>query len=360
MVRKWFKETHWPLVIAMTALSVIGIIFIHSASYRDAGEYEVKQLVWASIGFAVFFLVPLVGYRRLLSMSYLLYVISLGLLMWVMMAGVTRHGAKLWVGIGPFVIQPSEFAKVATIMTLANFLGSHSTWEKRNRIVIIALVLTLIPQMMIAKQPDFGSSVLFLPLIVVMLFIWGIRYRYIIGAALMGVAAVPVLWSVLKSYQKKRILVFLNPNLDPLGAGYTALQSKIAVGSGGVFGKGLLKGTQSQLDFVPEHHTDFIFCVIGEEWGYLGSLLLLFCYAALFNAIFQVITHTTDLRAKLLAAGIMTVLFSQVMINMGMSIGLLPITGITLPLISYGGSSFISTALALGLVLSIYKERSIF
>ncbi|HTL47433.1 MAG TPA: rod shape-determining protein RodA [Verrucomicrobiae bacterium] len=360
MVRKWLKDTNWSLVVAMTALSIIGIIFIRSASYRDPAEYDVKQMVWASAGLVVFFLVPFVGYRRLLSVSYLLYVISLVLLVWVMVAGHTRLGAQRWIGIGPIIIQPSEFAKIATIMTLANFLGSHHSWEKKNSIILIALVLAFVPQILIMRQPDLGSSLLFVPMVIVLLFLWGIPYRYMIGAAVLGLSAVPILWSILKEYQKKRILVFLNPNLDPLGAGYTALQSKIAVGSGGLFGKGLLHGTQSQLQFVPEHHTDFIFCVLGEEWGYLGAALLLFCYAALFNAIFEVIGQTTDQRAKLLAAGILTVLFSQVMINVGMSIGLLPITGLTLPLISYGGSSFIMTALALGLVLSIHKERSIF
>ena len=170
----------------------------------------------------------------------------------------------------------------------------------------------------------------------------------------------PFFWQLLKDYQKQRILVFLNPSRDPLGSGYTAIQAKIAVGSGGLFGKGYLQGSQSQLQFIPEHHTDFIFCVIGEEWGFIGALLLLVLYGTLFKSAFDIMSQTTDPKAKLLITGILAVMFSQVFINIGMSFGLMPITGLTLPLISYGGSSLVATSVALGLVLSVYRERSIF
>ena len=360
MFRKWSRGFHPSLVFSMAGLSAIGVLFIYSASYHDPGHYAVKQTFWAAGGFAVFFLIPFVGYRKLLSVSYLLYVISLVLLVWTLIGGHIRYGAQRWIGLGPLMLQPSELAKLATIMTLANFLGSHNSWEKDHRIALMAILLAVCPLILIMKQPDLGTALLFLPMLITLLFLWGLRYRYLIGAFLGALGAAPVFWSFLKEYQKKRILVFLNPNSDPLGAGYTALQSKIAVGAGGFWGKGFLQGTQSQLKFVPEHHTDFIFCVIGEEWGYLGTALLLFTYGALFNSIFQILEQTTDFRARLLASGILAILFSQVMINLGMSIGLLPITGLPLPLISYGGSSFLTTALSLGLVASIYKERSIF
>jgi len=191
-------------------------------------------------------------------------------------------------------------------------------------------------------------------------FMWGLRYRYFITAFLSLAVTAPFLWTLLKTYQKKRILVFLDPTMDPLGAGYTAIQSKIAVGSGGLLGKGYLAGTQTQLQFVPEHHTDFIFCVFGEEWGFMGAILLLGLYWLLFSSAFKIISATTDQKARLLGSGIMAMLFVQVFVNIGMTIGLMPITGITLPLVSYGGSSMISTAIALGLILSIYRERSIF
>lgn len=360
MARRWLRDTHWQLVTSMFALMGMGILFIYSASNQAPVNYEMRQLFWVGFGLIMFLAVTLLGYRTFLSLSYLIYLISILLLIWVMIAGHTRLGAQRWISLGPVVIQPSEFAKLATVLTLAHFLGSHNPWEKENRIILTALALAAVPLFLIMKQPDLGTSLLFIPMIGIILFMWGIRYRYVFLAALTGLVTAPVLWHFLKAYQKKRILVFLNPNLDPLGAGYTALQSRIAVGSGGLLGKGYLAGTQSQLNFVPEHHTDFIFCVIGEEWGYWGSLLLIVLYGMLFRAIFQVIRHTTDLRARLLGSGLLALLFSQVFINIGMSIGLMPITGLTLPLVSYGGSSFLATSIALGLILSIHRERSIF
>jgi rod shape determining protein RodA len=226
--------------------------------------------------------------------------------------------------------------------------------------VSIALLLLAVPLVLIIKQPDLGTALLFIPMSVVMLFLWGVRKRFLVASFSALALAAPLAWGFLKSYQKKRLMVFFNPNLDPLGSGYTALQSKIAVGSGGFWGKGYLGGTQTQLHFVPEHHTDFIFCVIGEELGFLGGLLVLCLYGFLFHSIFLVMQHTTDVKAKMLCGGVLALIFSHVMINIGMTIGLMPIAGVPLPLISYGGSSFIMTCMCLGLVLSVYKERSIF
>ncbi|MBI3306788.1 MAG: rod shape-determining protein RodA [Candidatus Omnitrophica bacterium] len=360
MLKRWLKDIHWPLFFAMGGLVVVGSAFIYSAAYHDSGSYETKQLFWVMVALVIFFAMAFLGYRSLLGMSYLLYVLAIICLVVVLVLGEARLGAQRWLRLGPIAFQPSEFAKLATILALANFLGSNNRWEKEGRIFLAAAAIALVPFILIVKQPDLGTSLMFIPMMIAMLFIWGLRYRYFIFTALTGLVAAPLMWGVLKEYQRKRILVFLDPDRDPLGSGYTAIQSKIAVGSGGLFGKGYMAGTQSQLQFVPEHHTDFIFCVIGEEWGFAGALLLLVLYGLLFRAAFQVVEHTTDMKAKLLVAGIAAVVFSQVFINIGMSIGLMPITGITLPLVSYGGSSLVMTAIALGLVLSIYKERSIF
>jgi rod shape determining protein RodA len=357
---KWLKDIHWPLMFSIAGLALVGILFVYSASHYEAEDYMTKQVFWVLFGFAALFIAAFIGYRTFLGTASLFYCFSILLLIWVMVAGETRLGAQRWIHLGPLALQPSEFAKLATVMALANFLGSHYSWEKEKRTILAALGIAFLPLLLIVKQPDLGSALLFIPMVMVLLFLWGIRYRYLILMFVGGVVTAPLLWTFLKEYQKKRLLVFLNPNLDPLGAGYTAIQSRIAVGSGGLFGKGYLAGTQSQLQFVPEHHTDFIFCVIGEEWGYAGCLLLLVLFGFLFRAVFQVLQHTTDIKAKLLAAGILAMIFSQMFINIGMSFGLMPITGITLPLISYGGSSFVATCVALGLVLSIYKERSIF
>lgn len=360
MLKRWLKDIHWPLFFAMAGLVVIGSAFIYSAAYHDSGFYETKQLFWVIVAVAVFFSTAFFGYRPLLGMSYLLYALAIISLVLVLLLGDSHLGAQRWVSLGPIAFQPSEFAKLATILALANFLGSYNRWEKEGRIFLAASVMALLPFVLIVKQPDLGTSLIFIPMLIAMLLIWGLRYHYFIFAALTGLIGAPPMWGFLKDYQRKRILVFLDPGRDPLGAGYTAIQSKIAVGSGGLFGKGYMAGTQSQLQFVPEHHTDFIFCVIGEEWGFAGALLLLILYGLLFRAAFQVVEHTTDIKAKLLVAGIAAVIFSQLFINIGMTIGLMPITGITLPLISYGGSSLVVTAIALGLILSVYKERSIF
>ncbi len=360
MLRKWLKDIHWPLIVAAAGLVVIGTLFIYSAAYHDSGNYEDKQLFWVGVCIVILFFMPVLGYRTFLSVSYLFYVFSIAMLVAVLLFGKVRLGAQRWFVLGPLVIQPSEFAKLATALALANFLGSNSPIERKSRTIAIAVLMVLTPFFLIAKQPDLGSAIMFLPLGAVLLFLWGIPYRIFIIAGISLLVAAPLGWQFLKAYQRKRILVFLNPNLDPLGAGYTAVQSKIAVGSGGLFGKGYMAGTQSQLQFVPEHHTDFIFCVIGEEWGYAGALLVLSLYALLFRSAFQVMDGTTDIKAKLLIAGLVSIIFTQVFINMGMSFGLMPITGITLPFISYGGSSLLATTVGLGLILSIYKERSIF
>ena len=360
MLRKWFKDIHWPLIVAAAGLMIVGTLFIYSAAYHDSGNYEDKQVFWVGACMILLFFIPVLGYRTFLSVSYLFYIFSIAMLVAVLLFGKARLGAKRWFVVGPIVIQPSEFAKLATILALANFLGANSPIERKFRTVFIALLMVLVPFLLIAKQPDLGSAIIFLPLGAILLFLWGIPYRVFMIAGISLLAAAPLAWEFLKEYQRKRILVFLNPNLDPLGAGYTAVQSKIAVGSGGLFGKGYMAGTQSQLQFVPEHHTDFIFCVIGEEWGYAGAVLVLSLYALLFRSAFQVMEGTTDIKAKLLIAGLASILFTQVFINIGMSFGLMPITGITLPFISYGGSSLLATTLGLGLILSIYKERSIF
>lgn len=360
MFQKWLKQTHWPLVFAAAGLFLIGTLFVYSAAYHDSGHYLTKHFFWVFVGFLVLFSIPFLGYRSFLSVSYLLYVISILLLLAVDILGEARLGARRWLNIGPLAIQPSEFAKLCTVLAVANFLGSNHSWEKKPGIILGAMGMTLIPFLLILKQPDLGSASMLIPMILAMLFLWGISWKIIAFTGVCGGVAAPLMWEFLKPYQKKRIMVFLNPNLDPLGSGYTAVQSKIAVGSGGLLGKGFLAGTQSQLQFVPEHHTDFIFCVLGEEWGFVGALLLLGLYGLLFHSAFQVMENTTDIKAKLLIAGILSVIFFQLLINIGMTFGIFPITGITLPFISYGGSSFVALAIALGLILSVYKERSIF
>lgn len=360
IVPKYLKEIHWPIVILTLLLAFVGIVAIYSASFRQSGDYATKQLFWTLVALGVFLGALWMGYRVFLNLANSIYVVTIGLLIWVLFFAPAISGAHSWIKIGPLQIQPSEFAKIATIMVLANFLAARSPLIHQKRNLMLGFFLVALPTLLVLKQPDLGSALVFPPVLLAMIFYWGVRIRYLVILFLLSLASLPIIWSNLKPYQQKRILVFINPSIDPIGASYTAIQSKIAVGSGGLLGKGWLQGTQTQLDFVPEHHTDFIFCVLAEEFGFLGVLAVILLFVLLIRSAFQVMNHTTDLRAKFLALGIASYLAFQVFINIGMTIGITPITGLTLPFLSYGGSSLVATFFALGLVASIYRERSIF
>jgi rod shape determining protein RodA len=293
-------------------------------------------------------------------LAYLLYVAALVLLVVVVLFGQRVYGAQRWLALGPIVIQPSEFAKIFTLLALVKYVGSHDSRSTQFKVIGGAIAIVSVPFLFILKQPDLGSALLFIPMLLAVLFLWGIRIRYLIFSLILTMMTMPVAWNFLKPYQKKRLLVFIDPNADPLGSGYTALQSKIAVGSGGLFGKGYLLGTQTQLNFVPEHHTDFIFSVVGEEWGFIGSLAVICLYVLLFVALFRISDQTTDPKAKMLVSGVCALIFAQVFINIGMTFGWMPITGLTLPFVSYGGSSYILMCFCLALALSVHRERSIF
>lgn len=355
-----FKSFHWKLFLTSVAIGLVGLTTIYSADAHVTGQFAIKQLVWLGVAIGVMFFVFVIGYRPFLNMSYIFYVLALGLLGVVLVMGAIRSGAQRWISLGTIGIQPSEFAKMATILTLASFLESQKLIARRKRGLLAAFLLTFVPLIMIVKQPDLGTAMVFLPFLFCMLFVWGAKIRHLVTTVLLGLGALPFVWLNLREYQQRRILVFMNPNIDPLGSGYTAIQSKIAVGSGGLLGKGFLAGTQNKLAFLPEDHTDFIFGVLAEEWGFLGSLLLLFLYGILVWQMFSIVLRTTDLRARLLGTGIVSMFVFHIFINIGMTIGLMPIAGLPLPLMSYGGSSLVSFFVAIGLMLGIYKERSFF
>ena len=359
-MKQFFKGIHWPIVCLTVGITISSFFFIYSATFRSDEEYMTKQLTWFAVAVIAFVSAIGLGYRKFLNASQFLYWMSIVILILVPIIGYARKGAHRWISVGGFTLQPSEFCKLATILMLAQFLADRARTMGQKRSFALGALLTLIPFFLIVKQPDLGTALTFIPMLIGMLLVWGIRFRYLFAVFLTGLSSLPFLWFMLKPYQQKRLLVFVNPDADPLGSGYTAVQSKIAVGAGGLIGKGWLHGTQTQLDFVPEHHTDFIFCVVGEEFGFLGSLFLILLFCSLIGYFIQVMERTTDIRARVLAAGITSVFFFQVMVNIGMTIGIAPITGITLPLVSYGGSSLITTYLAIGLLVSIHKERSIF
>jgi len=278
----------------------------------------------------------------------------------VLLVGSARLGAKRWLSLGLFSLQPSELCKISFILALVKYVSDNNDRIGKVKVVAISLLICIIPMFLIIKEPDLGTALVFLPILFTVLFIAGARISHLICIVLAGLGSLPLLWHLLRSYQKMRLLVFLNPSSDPLGAGYTVTQSKIAVGSGGLFGKGWLSGTQNQLNFLPERHTDFIFSVIGEEWGFIGAVLVLGLFILIIRGLLNIADATYDNRGKLLIVSIVTLLWFQVFINISMTIGLMPVVGLPLPLISYGGSSLATTIVLIGLALSVRLKRKVF
>jgi rod shape determining protein RodA len=361
---KFNRDFDKSLVIAMFVIFAIGLLTLHSSTAARALElnesFTAKQSMWMASGLLLFFVIIRVSYQRFVDISYVIYAVNVMLLLLVLILGRARLGAQRWFAIGSFTFQPSEFIKLSLMLALANYIGSRRGAMDGLKSLVVPCALLGIPFVLVLLQPDLGTALLLLPIFFSMLLIGGAKPRYLAGMIGIGVAALPFFWHFLRSYQKSRLMVFLNPNVDPLGAGYTIIQSKIAVGSGGLLGKGYHAGTQNQLNFLPERHTDFIFSVIGEEWGFVGAIFLVFCYFFIVRKAYATASLTTDMYGKTIACGIGTMLAMQVVINVGMTIGMMPVVGIPLPLVSYGGSSLITTLAAIGLLLNVGMRRSTF
>ena len=366
------KKSLFIILTIAILISAMGILSIYSSTYRKEGviwQFTFKrQILWVLLGLVLFLIMSNLNYRVLLDATYLLYAFSLFLLFLVFILGAVRLGAQRWLRIAWFNFQPSEIVKLIMVIFLARYFSRKSSSDMSldvnkfgiYRAIWLPFFFIAIPMGLIIEQPDLGSGAMVLFIFIVMLFMTGVKYRYIFLFSLVMVLPMPLFWHLLRGYQKERLLVFLNPNIDPLGAGYTVIQSKIAIGSGGFLGKGWLSGTQSQLHFLPESHTDFIFATFAEEWGFLGSITLLFLYYLLVREGILIARKTNDYFAKLLAYGISFMLGLQVFINIAMNLGLAPIVGIPLPLMSYGGSSVIVTFISLGILVNIDKRRAVF
>lgn len=341
------------------ALALLSAFAVYSATRESAfrqGLY-LKQLLWILVGLLALFLALSFSPRTVERFSYPLFALSLLTLALVPFFGRVGLGAQRWIKVGPFAFQPSEFVKVSLILFLAKYFEDHKERLEDPKVFLLPALFTLFPIALILKQPDLGTAFLLLLLSLSMMLLVGLKPRHLLPFLLASVTSAPLLWGLLKGYQKRRILVFLNPSLDPLGAGYHVAQSKIAVGSGMFLGKGFFNATQSQLRFLPESHTDFIFATLAEQWGFLGSLLLLLAYAYLISKGLEIAREAQDLFTALLSFGITTLLALHVLSNVGMVTGILPVVGIPLPLLSYGGSSMVATMLALGLLLSVRMRR---
>jgi rod shape determining protein RodA len=341
----------------------MGLVNLYSAGYNrgEGTPLYIKQLYWLAVGLALMLLTLFYDYRHLEKLGYPLYLLSILLLVGVMVAGKMVSGSRRWLPLGSFAFQPAELTKIAIILVLATYFNRRPRLEKmRLKDLLLPGVLVLVPVGLIVKQPDLGSGILLTLVAASMILFVGVHWRTLAALVLTLVVSSPMIWGFLKDYQKQRVLTFLNPGQDPLGAGYHIIQSMIAVGSGQFWGKGFLQGTQSQLYFLPEQHTDFVFSVFAEEWGFVGSvvLLLLFTGVALWGL--QVARDCKERYGQLLALGVTALIFWQIFINLCMVTGFLPVVGIPLPLFSYGGSSLITTLLGVGFLLNIRMRRYLF
>lgn len=352
---------HWRidswLLVLLLLVSGLGLMVLYSASGHDT------DAVWAqgkrlALGFVVMVAVAQAPPEWYRTASPWLYGVTVLLLVLVLILGDAAKGAQRWLDLGVIRFQPSEMMKLAMPMLVAAYLH-HRLLPPSVGTMSVALVLIAVPAMLVMQQPDLGTALLMIAAGGFALFFGGLRWRWIIGAVLVVMAATPILWHQLHDYQRGRILTLINPERDPLGAGYHITQSKIAIGSGGLFGKGWLEGTQAKLDFLPESHTDFIFSVIAEEFGLIGTLFLLLLYLCIVGRGLVIALRAQDTFQRLLAAALSLKFFVYVFINMGMVIGLLPVVGVPLPLISYGGTSAVSLLAGFGMLMSIQTHRKL-
>ena len=355
------------LILLTVLITLIGIITIYSSTLNSTSASEkalyLRQLIWFFISLLSLLVVSRISYRRLWDFAYFLYAMGIIFLLIVSCLGLVRLGAQRWMKILWFNFQPSELMKLIVVVFLARYFSS-SGWHLRNNVrnwgfiksVIIPFSFICIPVLLILQQPDLGTASFIFCIFLAMLFIAQVNWKFILIIILGIILPSPLFWHFLKDYQRSRLLVFLNPNLDPLGAGYTIIQSKIAVASGGLIGKGWLAGSQSQLHFLPESHTDFIFASFAEEWGFLGSIFLFLLYYFLIMSALKVALRAHDAFGKLLAGGIAITLAIQFFINIAMTIGLAPVVGLPLPLLSYGGSCLLIIFLSIGILINIEKR----
>lgn len=362
MWQRIIREWDWILVLSTISLIVIGCIVIGSATHINREGLKITDLVAKQLLFFGFNILAIVGmqwldYERLRSYAKWIYGATIIMLLAVMLVGTSALGAQRWIQIGPITIQPSEFTKLMMIISLANLLESRVGKLNTFKELVPVFLFLGIPALLVFKQPDLGTSLVYVAILAGMLFVSGIRMRLVQIMVGTLIALMPLGWFALQEYQKERIQVFLNPNIDPFGAGYHIIQSKIAIGSGLIFGKGLFEGTQSQLNFLPENHTDFIFSVVGEELGLIGCCVVLGLLLVVVYRSFLIAKRAVDPFGMLMATGIGSMLLFEVLVNVGMTTGIMPVTGIPLPFISYGVSALTTNLLSIGLLLNIVMRQ---
>jgi rod shape determining protein RodA len=346
-----------PLLIALILLAFVGLITLYSASGQDT-DMLIRQVLRLLLAFGVMFVLAQIPPHYFEYWAPWLFGVGLSLLVAVLLVGEVGKGAQRWLDIGLFRFQPSELMKLAVPLMIAWYLSENPLPPNRRQL-FNALLMVFVPALLIAKQPDLGTAVLIAGAGVFVLLLAGTRWRYFLAAGVIAAASAPALWYVMRDYQRARLLTFLDPERDALGAGYHIIQSKIAIGSGGLFGKGWLNGTQSHLEFLPERTTDFIFAVFGEEFGLMGIAFLMALYIFIVIRGLYIATQAHDTFTRLISGSLILSFFIYTFVNIGMVTGLLPVVGLPLPLISYGGTSMVTVLAGFGIVMSIHTHRKL-
>ena len=362
--RRLFTHFDWTLVGIVLLIASAGILNLYSTTLggESAGTpLYLKQIFWLLIGLSVMVVIAFIEYRFYSDFAYIVYTVAFFFLLVVMGYGIITSGAQRWIKIGSISFQPSEFVKISLILALAKFFQRPPSREGYSlKDLTLPFLFLLLPMGLILKQPDLGTAIVLLLILFSILIFVKIRWSTLLTIGLGGAAILPISWSFLKEYQKRRIITFFNPELDPLGAGYHIIQSKIAVGSGGIIGKGFMKGTQCRLGFLPEQQTDFIFSALGEEWGLIGSLMIVGLYFMLILWGLRIAVQSKDRFGAILSFRVVAMFFWHIFLNIGMVLGMMPVVGIPLPLLSYGGSFLFSTLIGIGLLLNVSMRRYLF
>lgn len=354
------RGINWGLIMLLCLISTVGFAMLYSAANGSWQPWASKQMARFAIAFIPMIAAALIDIRYWFRISYWLFALAMVLVIAVDLRGVIGMGAQRWIDLGVIQLQPSELMKIALIVALARYFHSVST-ENAPRIIdlFIPVGLVVVPAVLVLKQPDLGTAMMLLASGAIIFYLAGVRLWLFGAAAAAAAGAAPVIWSMLRDYQRARLTTFLSPDSDPLGAGYHIMQSKIALGSGGLFGKGFMLGTQTHLSFLPERQTDFIFTMIAEEFGLVGGLALLALYALVIAYGFTIALRSRNQFGRILGLGLATNFFLYVFINTAMVIGLIPVVGVPLPLISYGGSAMVTVMLGFGLLMNVSIHRDV-
>ncbi|MDI6726527.1 MAG: rod shape-determining protein RodA [Smithellaceae bacterium] len=363
--RRLIVNFDWPLLFLVLGMCAAGLLNIYSAGYSlrylPQEPYYIKQLKWVALGIVFMIFTFSIDYRTISRYAYLIYAVSILLLISVLVFGKTAQGAQRWIVLGGFTFQPSELIKLSLILVMARFFEERGLdGPYRLRDLLIPFILLAVPFTLILIQPDLGTALMLFFIFIAIVFFIGIYWKSLILAAAGFLLATPLCWYLLRDYQKERLLTFLSPERDPLGSGYHTIQSIIAVGSGKLTGKGFLEGTQTQLKFLPEQQTDFVFSALAEEWGFIGAMAVLSMFFILISLGLRISAGSRDLNGAVISFGVTAFIALAVFVNMGMVLGILPVVGVPLPFLSYGGSSTVVLMMGIGLLMNVGVRRFIF